>query len=131
MKLSIFVFSLMLLVLLTAAASDVSCDTCNDIDKAWDEIRDYLDVSIEDGGRFYNPIIGWQRESVYPTKDIVSSPVASTLPTSAPLCTDAGGMCVVVSKAGCATHGGYAADVENDCPRPQSCCILPTTPKPY
>ena len=126
MKFVIFIFASLVLVLLVAAESGSSCEDCIAIDKAWNEIRDYLQVRIEDGGRFYNPSTGWARDSIY----LVTAAVPSSgepVTSNAPLCAAVGGRCVRVSKAGCATEPETpaAAPLENqDCAGVgERCCV--------
>lgn len=69
----------LLLVLFAAIAAadtaDSSCPYCDEIDKAWNEIRDFLKIEPTPLNKFYYPGVGWVSESRY---------ITQTVPTAGP-----------------------------------------------
>jgi len=82
----IFIALLLAVVVLADVSLDSSCsDDCDDIDRAWNELRTYLEITPPNSGRFFNPATnGWVPESVYLSRPetVAQSPSASTASTT-------------------------------------------------
>jgi len=124
MKIIFILIALLLAVVVLADVNlDSSCsDDCDDIDRAWNELRTYLGITPLDGGLFFNPALKrWASESVYLSRP---ETVASTL-VQGPKCSAAGGKCIDVSTTSC---GGLPLPTANDdCPTGLTCCPIVQT----